>query len=720
MAGPGLAQARQAAPPEAAATLEEVIVTAQKRSERLTDVPASIASVGADQIAATGAQRVSEVGNYVPNVTISGDDALGASVSIRGVGAGSRNIGFDSRVGVYLDGVYLGQSPAVDQELLGIERVEVLRGPQGALFGKNTVAGALNLITSRPSETFSGQAVVRLGNLDLRQAQARITGPLTDGVTAALSVGKIERDGFIKNVLDGHTLASRDTLSYRAQLQIDRIENLQIYATVDGLRGRERANLGNPLTDTFATQLDTITPATDAVSLNHSTPDKRDIFGSSVELTYNLPGDLSLKSITSYRDTRFHTVRDVDGSPLDFLYVDYADRYKQTTQEFQLISPKGGKLEYLLGLYYYHQDGTSHRDALGGTLGSALGVAPGKGTTTGGEVDTDSFAAFGNATYQLAARLKLGLGFRLSHEEKTVDYAIDGSGAPAFNLATGTFQGKMKNDDFSPTVTLTYAIDPSSNAYLRYAEGYKSGGFNLDFISADIFPGGIAFDKETVRNYEAGLKTTFWERRVQMNLAVFRADYDNYQLNRYVDLGGGRTVITLSNVGAVRSQGLELEGTARPMAGLTLRGGVGLLDTYFTNFPDGGPAGQNLKGNKVPGAARFQGSFGVDYAHDLSGDLVGKAGLQYSYRSGVYSDVGNATSTVVAGQTIPFDRVKGGGLVDARLAVGPQSGRWEASLWARNLTDRDRVGSYGREFLGTLFEYRNEPRTYGVALSTSF
>ncbi len=717
-ASPALAQ--NSAKAKAAAdsdVIGEVIVTARKREERLIDVPSSIATVSAAQIKATSAERVSELANYIPNVAISAGSPLDTVIQIRGIGDSAKNIGFDSPAGVYLDGIYLGPSPSIEQELLDIEQVEVLRGPQGALFGKNTIAGAINLITTRPSHEFGGQAGVRVGNFNLRQAQARITGPLTDGVEGAFAVQKVKRDGFIPNIATGGAGGSRDALSYRGQLQIDRFDKLEIYATIDGLRSREYATPADALSDTFGTSPDIYAPKPNQVAYNDYGPDRRDIFGSSLDVTYELPSGHKLRSIASYRDTKYKTSFDIDSTPFDVMYIDYNDEYKQYTEEFQLLSPTGGKLDYVLGLYYYVQDAASGRAAMIGSQGALLGQTPGEGVFTHGTLKTTNIALFGNATYDITPALELSAGFRLSKETKKADFTTDGSALPTFNIATGHIVDDHIDKDFSPTATLTYKFAPSSNAYVRYAEGYKSGGYNLDFLDAGVFPGGLEFDKEYVRNYEAGLKSSFWGGRAFINAAVFRSDFMNYQLPIYVDLGAGSLVQITGNAGRLRSQGMELEGTVKPAHGLTLRGGLGLLDPRFVDFPLAD--GVNYAGVRLPSAAKYQAMFGGDYEHDLGAGLEAVGSLQYAYRSSYYIDTNKDRTTTIGSETVPFNYVKGRATVDGRLALRSTHG-WEIGVWGRNITNNVQPVSYGYEFLGAKLEIRPEPRTYGVELNARF
>ena len=349
--------------------LEEVIVTAQKRSQKLTDVPIAISVMSAKMLEDAGARRLSDLSNLAPNVNVSQSSELNSRVTIRGVGAQSRNIGFDTRVGVYLDGVYLGQSPALNQELADLERVEVLRGPQGTLFGKNTVAGAINLITAAPStDDAFGSASATFGNFDHAQYKGKVNIPLGDRYAVSLSANTMERDGVTKNLYNGEYVGNRDVSNWRAQLLGKISDNFSARLAVDGLDS-DQSQLGREaLTDILGTAPDVWAPF------------------------------------------------DLDFGPYDYAYVDYSDQYEQTTQEFQLISPEFERFNYVLGLYYYQQEAfTSRMVEVASEVRDFLPIlVPGSSIDSVGTVDTESYALFANGSYDLAPNWQLTLGFRWS------------------------------------------------------------------------------------------------------------------------------------------------------------------------------------------------------------------------------------------------------------------------------------------------------------------
>lgn len=371
----------------------------------------------------------------------------------------------------------------------------------------------------------------------------------------------------------------------------------------------------------------------------------------------------------------------------------------------------------MAGLYLYRQEGESMRQIGSSELGAMLfGTNPDLPTRTDGSVDTRSVAAFMNGSYDLGERWKLGFGFRYSREDKEVDWNIDGRGSGAFNTATGTVVDDRSESNFSPTLNLNYAFSPDINGYVKYSSGYKSGGFNLDFVSENDLDAGLEFDTETVDAYEIGLKGSLWNRSLGFSLAAFRADYSDYQVNQFIDLGGGRTAISIRNAAEVETQGLEAEFTYRPTDNLTLTAALGLLDAEFAAYPGGGAGGADVSGNKLPGVSDYSVNLGVQYYHPLpalGAELLAR--LDYAYRDDYYNTADNERSrTLLTGDTVQYGWVDGYGLVNGRLGLQSDSDTWSTALWVRNLTDEEYLTHTTRDFFGTLVHFAGTPRTYGI------
>ena len=704
--------------------LEEVLVTAQKRSERLIEVPISISTVSAEAINQSGIKELKEMGDLTPNLQISQSSDFSSRITIRGVGADSRNIGFDSRVGVYLDGVYMGQSPAANQGLVDLEQVEVLRGPQGTLFGKNTVAGAINLISKKPGDEFEGSVGVNVGNYNNRELQGSVNIPLTQDTSVKVYANKTTRDGYVKNINNGDEANERDVQSGRMHLRSSLTPALEMNFSADYLELERLGFNGQPLTDTFGYFEPEGGSKKHQINQDTVIEDKT-LKGTSLTFDYDLNNGYFLKSITAYRETEMGYDADPDYAPGDFLNVLYTDAYEQTTQEFQLISPNDASFKYVLGLYYYKQDSTTQRDAFGGdglvvhpAFGPipilAFGINPllGPAVDIDGTVDTESYAVFaGSRPLEIKGA-----------ETKEVDWTIDGSNSGAFMMATADVKDDRTDKSFAPSASLNYALTDDSYVYGRVSTGFKSGGYNLDFINAEQIDAGIEFDEETVLSYEVGYKAEFPDQNLRFNAALFYSEFDDYQVNQYVDLGGGRTALSIENAATVVSKGLELDVTYQPTANFQLTAALGYLDASFDSFPGGGAGGTDATGNELPYAPKLTASLGGQYYYplpSLNSSLLLRA--DYSYTDDYYITVNNDEGhQLLDGSVVDFGKIDSYGTVSARIGLVADNDSWEVSLWGRNLTDSDHLEYSHRDFFGTILGGYAMPRTYGVEAKYNF
>ncbi|GAC14550.1 TonB-dependent receptor [Aliiglaciecola lipolytica] len=704
---------------------EVVVVTAQKRTQKLSEVPIAIFSFSAANIEQTGITQLTELADFIPNLSISRTTDFTSAITIRGVGANSRNIGFDTRVGVYLDGVYLGQSPALNQELLDLQRVEVLRGPQGTLFGKNTVAGAINLISKKPSDDLEGKLSASIGNMGARELQGQINLPISDDSAAKFSVTKLDRDGYIKNLTTGNELNERDALAYRAQFRSQLSEALELNFSIDGLNTERLSFLGEAISDTLSNILDPAAPQKDQVATTIDTYEKRDIVGGSLDLSYQMDSGYDVKSITAYRDTDIFYRNDSDYAVADLLVIEYSDQYEQWSQEFQLISPQSDSaFEYVAGLYLYRQEADTLRDAINGAQSFLFGNVPGSVVTNSGYVTTDSYAVYFNGGYDFTDSSSLALGLRYTDEQKDLDWVLDGAASGIFGI--GSTDGRLtdtRSDNFvSYALSFNHAFNNNLNGYAKYSTGFKSGGYNLDFITNADLAAGIQFDKETVGSAELGLKGNFHRNSLIVNLAAFSSEFKNYQVNQFIDLGNGASSISIRNAAKANTQGVELEMIYRPISDLEIQASVGLLDTEFDSFPGGLTGGGDAKGNDLINAPDSNFSLGIQYLTEftsLNADVSWR--LDITHSDGFFTTVDNVTSeTLTDGTVVDFGHVDSITLVNARVGILSNSNGWEAYLWGRNLADeRDPIDNR-KDFFGTVTSNYQEPRTYGVEVVYNF
>ncbi|MBL4802538.1 MAG: TonB-dependent receptor [Emcibacter sp.] len=792
--------------------IEDIVVTATKRSERMKDVPISMSALGAAQLEQTGVRDLKSIAEYIPNLQISQSNDFRSTVTIRGVGAQSRNIGFDARVGVYVDGVYMGQSPSLNQELLDLERVEVLRGPQGTLFGKNTVAGAINLVSKKPNEEFSGQVTADFGNLNYREFKGMVNIPISDKIFSKFTIAKTDRDGYVKNITTGNDLIGIDTLAYRVQVRFQVSDQLEINASFDGLNSDTLILVGEPLTDTFNASPVQVAPQERVVAFIEDPKDKRDVYGGHLDINYELDNGFTIKSITGYRDTDASYSNRTDYANRDIISIEYADKYQQFTEELQFISADDQDFTYMVGLYYYDQTAETQRDVILGqdfvtdyfglfipdapfaqldAIRQALQFGPpGARVFNSGTVNTKSYAAYFNGSYQITERLKIGVGLRYSIEDKDVNWTLDGrdSGHPVmvpsvfaglpgidgnpigsdltvdaiagialYDPATATVLtpftqlnglifdiGSTGSDPlnptplindrqdkfFAPAVSLTYAVTDDVNIYAKYSSGYKSGGFNLDYINANELASnaGLEFEKETVDSFEIGFKGSFMDNRIKLNMAGFISNYDNYQVNQFVDLGGGRTSIRITNAAKVNTKGIEVEATWHATEDFTFNGSFGILDAVFDEFLEGGAGGSDVSGNRLPNATTFNAAFSAQYYHEIDAlDANLLLRLDLTHRSGYYTTVNNdtvadfrSTSPYYQVATTPFDYIESITMINARIGLISNEAGWELYLWGRNLTNQKKYVDDLRDFFGTIARYPNKPRTYGIEAVFNF
>ncbi|MGV6801844.1 MAG: TonB-dependent receptor [bacterium] len=742
---------------------DEIIVTATKREEKLTEVPIAISVLGADDIDQTSVRELAQIDEYIPNMQVSDGTDFRSVITIRGVGSSSRNIGFDSRVGVYVDGVYMGQSPAANQELLDLERVEVLRGPQGMLFGKNTVAGAVSLVTKKPSDEFYGQISADIGNYDYRELKAMMNIPMSENIATKFAISKTDRDGYIDNITTGNKLSDRDVLAYRAQARIQAAENFDINLAYDGLRSRNTALLGEPLSDFLGVFPDSAAPEPRSVAFNIDPTDERDVKGAMVDMEYETQAGFTLKSITGYRDTDGKTTNATDYSSTDIFSIDYEDQFEQLTQEFQIISPNEGAFSYMVGLYYYNQQADTIRNGILGQdfyegfvapiiaplfgfdpmtitpaqldfVAAAVGFGPeGSLVFNEGSVETESVAAYVNGSYEFNDQWELGFGGRYSVENKDVNWLLDGRNSGVFAIgSTGTdplnptpLINSREDKFFAPAVSLTYKANENANIYAKYSSGYKSGGFNLDYINAAELAAnsGLEFDKETVDSYELGYKgSNLFNGRMNLNIAAFIANYDDYQVNQFVDLGGGSTSIRITNAASVETKGIEAEFQFEASDKLDIQGSVGVLSAEFDDFPGGGTAGADVSGNKLPNAPEFTASLAGVYTTEmpsLSSSLQVRADV--SHTDGYFTTVNNVTTAqLLGGATVPFGAIDELTTLNGRIGILPDNERFEFYLWGRNLADEESIDDTFRDFFGTITQKPNIGRTYGVGVVANF
>lgn len=666
----------------AAQVLEEVVVTARKRAELAQDVPMSISAIGGERLERIGAENLRDIGGAFPGVSFNDSNSGVGEFSIRGLtSAGS---GSDTSIGMYIDEVFVGDEAAVSQRLIDIDSLQVLRGPQGTLFGRNSVAGAINVVTRKPESKFGAAAEATFGDHGLLQFGGVLNVPLSERAAVRINYVDRHRDGYLKNLANpGEYGNDEDGQSLRLHLQMDPTDTLKLLFSVDGSRDRTCDNMFTLVGGALYTG----NTDPDVSAWDGACGRATDVKGASFRADQTL-GDLNFTSITAYREreTTFLTDRDFTAAPI--LETGLDTNESQFTQEFRLASPGDERLNWVAGLFYYQRQYSQNTilDLGPGFLG------PGRRNTVNALADTDaeSYAAFGSADYRVSDRLTVELGLRYTYETKRVNYKQTATlPIPGFGIVA-PFEKNVDGGQWSPTVTVSYDIAPGAIVYGRIARGFKSGGFNAG-PSSD--PAKIEFKPENLMSYELGYKARLLDGRLLFDGDVFYMDYKDIQQSDQDGAG-----FFISNGATARSYGLEAQAQWRLANGVVLNAGLGYVDARYEDFGA-------RSGNDLPRAPRWTGSIGLDLSHDLGG--LGSVFLipEIAYRDANYVDASNTE----------LFRQKANTLVNLRAGFKSNQ-NWSVALWGRNLTD-ERFTLGGFAVAPIIYAHTpSPPRTFGVDL----
>jgi iron complex outermembrane receptor protein len=692
--------------------VETILVTARKTNEDIQQVPGSVAALNAAELESAGINNFQDLTYAVPNVSMSGGIAgtLQGQVGIRGIATLVRNIGIESGVGFYVDGVYQGRPENYNQEFIDIAQIEVLRGPQGTFFGKNTIAGAFSITTIRPVEDETRVRFhAELGNYGLARFQGYATGPvLGDKLTGKLSLGYVTQDGIYKHLSGGPDGDSLKLFSYRGSLYFTAGTATEFILTADGLHDRGKpaffqvtdlAGPGSP-----HEVLQETTPLT--IDNNRPNSLDRDNYGLSLTGSSRFSAGL-LTSITAYRRSSYQASLDDDQNQIDYVAIDrWGDRTRFWTQELRFNGEVGARAEYLLGLFYLGQTITTKRKV---ALGADTGIAGEPLLTTNGTVNSDDYSAYGNVKYAVTDVLTASLGLRLSRESKEVAFHQGDPGNVYVHIGYPDidYANEVSHTNLSPTAALSYHIAPEAMAYLRVARGFKSAAFNVDIVSSAT---GLAAGPESATSYEVGLKSDLFERRVRANFALFRTNYDDMQVSQLLG-----TAVVLANAARAEINGAEAEITAFLTPQLRFDLGVGAIDARYANFQNCGiPASlgggsMDASGNRIIGAPQWTARVGALFSRPTSLGLF-SARLDYEYMSPVFYEGTNAARFTGDARNV----------LNARL--GLERGNFGVAIWVKNLTD-DIYATYAddRSAVGALKTTAyGAPRTFGISLSSHF
>jgi iron complex outermembrane receptor protein len=696
--------------------IEEVIVTAQKRAQDIVEVPTAITVFDSEDIKDASFSELGDIGEQTANLlTIARGTSTGSPLFvIRGVTSESAgNAGFSPPLGIYVDEVFMGRDRAFNQILNDIERIEVLKGPQGTLFGRNTTGGAISLTTRKPTDTFDLSADVTYGVDDLLQFRGSVGGPVIDDtLLMRLSLVSKTQDGYLYNPTRGEDLNESEEYGGRLIAVVNATERLRFEFSGDYY---ELDN--NPAMETVSSVLPVpypVIPDDRKVLLDQDEFYTREMWGASARMDYDFD-EMTLTAIGGYRDYETTALDDSDGKPTYEFVTGRDEDSENYSLEVRLASSGDERFDWLAGFYYFYEDVQSVRPARIGSdfpviifaqpLGGLLApIPPGEEelALTPGTMETDSYAAFGQVEYDFTDRLTLFAGLRYTYEEKEGTFSqtlvnlvpttltlfpigsvppipLPGTVLPILFTPTPYTTDEITDEDLSGNIGLRYAVTPEATAYIKYSRGFKAGGFNLDVISPpNTIATQFAFEPETVDNYEAGFKARLFDDRLSLGIAAFYLEFDDKQ-ERIVNLSS----FFVTNAAAAEIYGLELEFTAYPLPRLSVFGNVGLLDSEYTEFP-ASLTTPSFTGNELSFAPNVSGSLNAQYVLPLEGtgsELFFRAGVDYV--DNFYSGPGNSTVTEQDDVT----------LVNARIGWRASDQRWEVYAWGKNLTDEDILGT---------------------------
>ncbi|NVK57458.1 MAG: TonB-dependent receptor [Alteromonadaceae bacterium] len=776
IATPSLAQQTEPATAEQdEVQLEVITVNARRRSESMQETPIAVSAFSAKELERRGIENTQDLDRVTPSLQfatsgqLSGNNSA-AVVFIRGVGQLDPTSSVDPGVGIYVDDVYMGRSAGGAMDFKDIQSVEVLRGPQGTLFGRNTIGGAVLVKTAEPSDMFGGKARLRIGEDNLREAFVAVDLPITTDLLSRFSAGTRKRDGYVTRVYDGQDLGNDDTYSLNGTIQYTPSDNFKV--TLKGDYTKEDEN-GSPFV--FA-GINESAPVAAIVSVAAGCPgatipfapiapgdprfgapnvpniddprcandfqSKGDLtnggtapvestlegWGLSAALEWEYSKNITLKSITAYRSTEWTGIRDADNTPFDMLTTDVTSDSEQFSQEFQLIYDND-KISGITGLYYFDESSDDKLSILLAfppsppVIGSLLNGGPGSRDYQVINLETESFAVFSEWAYELNDDWSVSAGLRYTEDDKgfqgTIMNIFPATAPDPATLPTqATSEGGplfIFNRPFSDTYSATtgsasvrYKLQDNINTYLSYSSSFKSGGFNSRYNAptADNLP--ISFGEEEVSSWEIGVKADV-TNDFRVNVAAFMSEYSDIQL-----IFRQGVVPLLFNAGSASIDGVELEFTYIPTRNWLIEGGFSYLDDKIDSITEvSGAEATITPDNSLPLTPEWQGNLGAAYSIEVANNYELTSRVDVSYTASQYFDSSN-TEIVAQNDGVTY--------VTASLKLDNLVNYWDLTFGVNNLTD-ERYLEQGNASLATLGYAEAiyaRPRNWFLSFSTEF
>lgn len=747
----------------------EIIVSARRRDESAQDVPIALSVIGSEALEATGNYTLTQVQQIVPSLQVFSFNPRNTNINIRGLGSNVAltNDGLENGVGFYIDNVYYGRVGQTQFDLVDLQQIEVLRGPQGTLFGKNTTSGAINISSRRPSfdPEFSGEASV--GDYGYYQLRGSASGGLIDDLLAVRLSGSVtERRGFLYNTTQNERAQDYSNWSVRGQLLFTPSADLEVKIIGDFSRQKQNHVLnvfagyfgtydnGVVIPNNFAARaarfptysFPTIDPFARRGEANSHYQSNMDGYGVSGQVDWDI-GAAKLTSITAYRWWDWNPSNDGDSTSLPVITkAQQANRQRQFSQEVRLASDSDGPINYVVGAYYFWQvirgkGATAYGPAAGLWNLPTVPVAVSNAALNGFEANstsdprTRSYALFGQLDWKFTDQLTLTAGLRFTHEKKDGSFnqfhvaGIDLSTLPAATAAAAlairnqfnpltSYSTAFTDNSLSGLATLSWQFSDDALAYATFSRGNKSGGLNLTALPAGIDPD-VAPEK--VDSYELGVKSQWLDRRVTLNVAGFWTEISDYQtaiIEQVPNTVNFRQYI--ANIPKVRSRGFESDLTFAPGKRASFYASVAYADTTYSDYPNAPQAPerlylgsiQDLTGEQLPGVPKFTYTLGGDVSAPL-GNLGGRDLSLYAHADYSHRSTFNTSSSDSRYADVPAY-----GIANARIGFKTDDGLLDVSIWARNLFDKDYFQTLSPAVTGLVTALIGEPRTIGATLRT--
>ncbi|HEX7784523.1 MAG TPA: TonB-dependent receptor [Sphingobium sp.] len=671
----------------ASSGLEEIIVTAERRESKLQQTPLAVTAFTSNFMRESGASDVRDLARLTPGLVIGGLVQLGTNpVSLRGIGSNPQGVGSDDSVATYLDGVYLGRAYASVFDLVDTQRIEVLRGPQGTLYGRNATGGAISIITRKPSNEPYFAVDGRVAERNEYRVRGVASGALVeDKIFAQLSAAYATRDGYSRNAFDGKKLNGERSKLVRGTMRFVPTDQLEInvsgdYGTFHASPQSKNISAGDGDPDDF--------------NVNVDGRDNRVNYGGNVTADYDF-GFAHLTSITAYRRAKLTAQYDSDGTAADILsLVPNIERQQQFSEEIRLASNGRNTIDWLVGAYYYHEKANS------------LVFIPFTGLTDlslSARNQTKSYAAFGQSTWHVDDRLSATVGLRYSRERKSFDFQQIWDPQVPGVFETAVFNGlPIKESSVTPKFVVDYKITPKIFAYASVSKGFKSGGYaGYNIVTPGDSP--APFKAENLWAYETGLKMDgLFNNTTRLNVSAFYYDYTDLQVRVFDAIG----FAVIKNAGTARVKGAEFELTTRPVDPVTIFLNGTFLDAKYKSFSYSAGAGVvDNSGNSLARSPKLKLGAAIQYTVPLTGDLDLAFRGDYDHSSRTYFDDEN-TVTYSHGKTNEFG-------FRTTIKSGQTQGGWSVSAFGRNVTNQ-RYRTQVINITSAPQAVYNMPRTFGL------